>query len=349
VASSEIQDFSESVSVIGSGSWGTTIASLLAAEGRPCLLWCRTPAVAEQIEHRRENPAYLPGVRLPDALEVTTDLEKAVRRSAVLLLAIPSSYMREVIHPVASSIRAGQIVLSLAKGLEPLTNKRMTTVLAEELESLAPSRIGALSGPNLAGEMALGMPAAAVIAIVDSEAATFCQKILTTKTLRLYTNDDVIGAELGGVLKNVVAIAAGAILGLGLGENTKAWLLTRGVAEMARLGSAMGARPFTFAGLTGMGDLIATCSSPRSRNRQVGERLARGETIDEIIGSMKMVAEGVKTSKAVYELSVELGVELPITEQVVEVLYNKKRLPDAVRSLVSRELTTEWWGMPPPS
>lgn len=349
MASSQIPEFSESVSVIGSGSWGTTIASLLAAEGRDCLLWCRTEAVAEQIEERRENPVYLPGVRLPDALRVTTDLEEAIGRCRVLLLAIPSSYMREVIRPLSRAVRADYIVLSLAKGLEPETHKRMTTVISEEFERLHPRRIGALSGPNLAAEMALGMPAAAVIAMEDAEAAGFAQQILTTRTFRLYTNDDVIGAELGGVLKNVIAIAAGAILGLGYGENTKAWLLTRGVAEMARLGSALGAQPFTFAGLTGMGDLIATCSSPRSRNRQVGERLARGESISEIVESMRMVAEGVKTCKAVYDLAAELAVELPITEQVVEVVHNGKQLSDAVRSLISRELTTEWWGMPPPS
>lgn len=348
MASAEVQDYSEAISVLGSGSWGTTIASLLAAEGRNCLLWCRTQAVAEQIENRRENPVYLPGVGLPDALRVTTDLDGAVARSRILLVAIPSPYMREVVRPVARSVSSGHIVLSLAKGLEPETNKRMTTVLAEELADAAPYRIGVLAGPNLAGEIALGMPAGAVIAIKDGEAAGLSQKVLTTRTFRLYTNEDVVGAELGGVLKNVIAIAAGAILGLGLGESTKAWLLTRGVAEMARLGSALGADPSTFAGLTGVGDLIATCSSPRSRNRQVGERLARGESLEEIVGSMRMVAEGIKTSKAVHELSLKLGVELPITEQVVEVIYNRKPLVDAVRSLVSRELTTEWWGMPPP-
>ncbi len=348
MAASEIQDDQETVLVVGSGSWGTAVASILAADGRRCLLWCRTRAVAEQIEKRRENPVYLPGVRLPDSLMVTTDLEDAISRCRLVLLAVPSSYMRQVIHEVAGSVDESHIVLSLAKGLEPGTHKRMTTVIAEEFEKVPPSRIGVLSGPNLAGEVALGMPAAAVIAMRDEEAARFSQSLLTTTTFRLYTNDDVIGAELGGVLKNVIAIAAGAILGLGLGENTKAWLLTRGVAEMARLGSAMGARVFTFAGLTGMGDLIATCSSPRSRNRQVGERLALGESIEEITESMKMVAEGVKTSKAVYELACELGVELPITEQVVEVIYKRKPLPEAVRSLIGRELTSEWWGMAKP-
>ncbi|MER3396659.1 MAG: glycerol-3-phosphate dehydrogenase [Acidimicrobiia bacterium] len=344
-----MQDRSGSIAVIGSGAWGTTVAALLAREGRSCILWSRTKDVAEQICTLHENPTYLPGVRLPDNLEVTTELSRAIEGCSVLLLAVPSPFMREVICSVSSSTVEHQVVLSLAKGLEPQSNKRMTEVISEEFKKIPTSRIGVLSGPNLAAEVALGMPAAAVIAIRDEDAARYAQRLLTTKTFRLYTNDDVVGAELGGVVKNVIAIAVGAILGLGLGENTKAWLLTRGVAEMARLGAALGAKPLTFAGLTGMGDLIATCSSPRSRNRQVGERLAKGESIEEIVGSTRMVAEGVKTSKAVYDLALRLGVELPITEQVVEVIYNRKPLPDAVRSLVSRELTTEWWGMTQPS
>ncbi len=345
MAASSLQDRAESVSVIGAGSWGTTVASLLAREGRPVLLWCRSASVAEEILGRRENPTYLPGVRLPEGLGVTTDLEEAVSRSSVVLLAIPSTYMRQVVRTFSGLVRTDHIVVSLAKGLEPETHERMTSVIAEELQGLDPKRIGALSGPNLAAEMALGMPAASVIAAQEGDVARRCQRLLTTRTFRLYINEDVVGVELGGVLKNVIAIAAGAILGLGLGENTKAWLLTRGVAEMARIGVAMGARPLTFAGLAGMGDLIATCSSPRSRNRQVGERLAKGESIEQIVSSMHMVAEGVKTSRAVYELAKKQGVELPITEQVVEVIYEAKPLTEAVRALVGRELTTEWWGM----
>ena len=334
------------VAVLGAGSWGTTIAALLAAESKPCLLWCRSENVANEIRELRENPAYLPGIRLPKALRVTTDIEEAVEFASVVLCAIPSAYMRDVVSCAASCFRSNHVVVSLAKGLEPETHKRMTEVLREVLPQIPPGRIGTLAGPNIAPELALGLPAAAVAAFEDEEAAVTVQSAVTTKIFRIYTNDDVTGAELGGVVKNVIAIAAGAILGLGLGENTKAWLLTRGVAEMARLGVALGARPMTFAGLTGMGDLIATCSSPRSRNRQVGERLARGETLEQITNSMRMVAEGIKTSKAVLEVARELNVEVPITEQVVAVLYENKPLPEAVRALVGRELTSEWWGMP---
>lgn len=334
------------VSVIGAGSWGTTVAALLASEGRDCLLWCRSESVASQISELRENTAYLPGIRLPKDLRVTTDLEQAARYGEVVLVPVPSAYMRSVLEEGSDWFGSDAVIVSLAKGLEPGSHKRMTEVISEALPHVPPTNIGVLAGPNIAAELALGLPAAAVVAFSDQDSARLAQAAITTKIFRVYTNDDVVGAELGGVLKNVIAIAAGAILGLGLGENTKAWLLTRGVAEMARLGVCMGARPLTFAGLAGMGDLIATCSSPRSRNRQVGERLARGETIEQITASMRMVAEGVKTSKAVLELARELGVEVPITEQVVAVIYQGRPIAEAVRALVGRELTTEWWGMP---
>lgn len=321
------------VAVIGGGSWGTTIAHL-ASHQVPTVLWSRDARVATEINRDHRNSRYLPGLELNPALHATNDLLDAVDRADVLIMGVPSQGFRSALEQVAEHLRAWVPVLSLTKGLEQGTRLRMTQVINETLPG-HPAAV--LTGPNLAREILEGNAAAAVVATPDPIVADQLQKIMHTSLFRVYTNPDVTGCEVAGALKNVIAIAAGMADGLGTGDNTKAMVITRGLDELSRLGHAMGGRYATFAGLAGMGDLIATCMSPHSRNRHVGEQLGRGRTIDEIIEEMDMVAEGVKTSRVVMELAREYGVEMPIASEVYAVCHEGATAEDAYRGLIRRQ------------
>jgi glycerol-3-phosphate dehydrogenase (NAD(P)+) len=332
------------VTVVGAGSWGTAVASLVSSNA-DTILWARRPELASVISERRENPDYLPGVTLPAALRVTADIEEACATADVVVLGVPSHGMRAVLTDAAEFVRPAVPVVSLAKGVEQRTLMRMTEVIAEVLPTHLPDRIGVLTGPNLAREIAAGQPAASVVAMRDDVTAHELQRLTMTSTFRVYTNPDVVGCEIAGALKNVMAIAAGIADGLGYGDNTNAALLTRGLAELTRLGIALGGNPLTFSGLAGMGDLVATCTSTQSRNRTVGVQLGKGRKIDDIVADMRMVAEGVKSTAAVLELAHRHRVEMPIAEQVGAVLYEGKRPEDLVTALMLREAKAELHGI----
>jgi glycerol-3-phosphate dehydrogenase (NAD(P)+) len=320
------------VTVLGAGSWGTTVASLSAGRN-PTLLWARNPDVAAAVNDKHENPAYLAGFTLPESLRATSDLGEAVSDAEVLVVGVPSHGFRAVLEEAAPHVPHWIPVVSLTKGFEAGTLFRMTEVIRDVL----PGRVAAaLSGPNLAKEIMAGNAAASVIATEDLAVAGELQRVLSRGLFRVYTNHDVVGCEVGGALKNVIAIATGIAQGLSVGDNTRAAVISRGLAELTRLGVAMGAEPATMAGLAGMGDLIATCISPLSRNRQVGERLGRGESIDEILGSMNMVAEGVKTAHTVMELAARHGVGLPICAEIRRVVSGEVSAPVAYRGLMAR-------------
>lgn len=320
------------MAVIGAGSWGTTVAAL-ASVNTPTVLWARRPELAEQINAAHVNADYLASFTLPAALRATASIEEATSDADVLVMAVPSHGFRTVAREAAPFLRPWVPVVSLSKGIERETLMRMTEVLAEEMPG---HPVGVMTGPNLAKEILAGQPAASVVAIADSTVAAELQRILTQPSLRVYTNSDVVGCEVAGTVKNVIAIAAGMAEGMGFGDNTRATLITRGLAEMSRLGVAMGGDPLTFAGLAGMGDLIATCSSKQSRNNSVGLALGQGQSIDEIMGAMTMVAEGVKSSPSVLDLARRYGVDMPITEQVVAVCHEGRTARDALTALMSR-------------
>jgi glycerol-3-phosphate dehydrogenase (NAD(P)+) len=325
------------VAVIGAGSWGTTVAALAAANA-PTRLWARDPDLVTEIRSTRRNGRYLPDHELPEGLEVTSDLADAVAGADVVVMAVPSHGFRDVLIDAARRVRAWVPVVSLAKGLERASLKRMSEIVAEEIPG---HPVAVLTGPNLAREILGGQPAASVVAIDDHVIASELQRIFTRPTLRIYTNPDVVGCEVGGVVKNVIAIASGMAQGMGFGDNTRATLITRGLAEMTRLGVAMGGHPETFAGLAGMGDLIATCSSGQSRNTAVGIALGQGRSIEEILASMSMVAEGVKSSPSVLDLARRHWVEMPITEQVVAVCHQGRSAADALLRLMGRDARSE--------
>ncbi|MFM2114607.1 MAG: NAD(P)H-dependent glycerol-3-phosphate dehydrogenase, partial [Actinomycetota bacterium] len=296
------------VGVVGAGSWGTTVASM-AALNTPTMLWARNAETATTINTSHRNPTYLGDRELPPELRASSNLEEVVRDADVVVMAVPSHGFREVMHDAAPLVRPWVPVVSLTKGLERDSGKRMTEVVADELPG-HPAAV--LTGPNLAKEIMDGQPAASVVAIDDDVIARELQRIFSNPRLLIYTNPDVVGCEVGGVVKNVIAIAAGMAAGMGFGDNTRATIITRGLAEMARLGAVLGGQPLTFAGLAGMGDLIATCSSQQSRNTQVGQALGRGEKIDDVLSAMKMVAEGVKSAHTVRTLADRHGVDMPI-------------------------------------
>jgi glycerol-3-phosphate dehydrogenase (NAD(P)+) len=332
------------VCVVGAGSWGTTVAALVAAHG-PTVLWVRGAELADTIASTHENPQYLPGVALPAALRATASLEDACTGAEVVVVGVPSHGFRAVLTDAAPFIAPDAAVISLSKGVEQGSNLRMTEVVAEVLEGHDAGRIGVLSGPNLAKEVAAGQPTATVVAVRDEAVAAQLQQLFMSPTFRVYTNPDVVGCEIAGALKNVLAIGAGMAHGLDYGDNTKAALITRGLAELARLGVALGGDPMTFAGLAGMGDLIATCSSPQSRNRHVGVELGKVRTLDEIVAEMNMVAEGVKTTAAVLELAAREKVEMPLAEFVGRVLYQGARPADLVPELMGRRARPELHGI----
>jgi glycerol-3-phosphate dehydrogenase (NAD(P)+) len=322
-----------SVAVLGAGSWGTTVAAL-ASHNAPTVLWSRQPEVAEEVNRQHTNTRYLGTYKLPEDLRATGSIEEAVRSADVVVMGVPSHGFRETLERVAKHIRAWVPVISLAKGIEEGSLLRMTQVIAEVLPG---HRCGVLTGPNLAREIMSGFAAASVISIDDAGSARELQAVFHSGLFRVYTNPDVIGCELGGALKNVIAIATGMGDGLGVGDNTRAMVITRGLAELTRLGVAMGGQRDTFAGLAGMGDLIATCTSRHSRNRHVGEQLGRGRATREIIAEMHMVAEGVRTCRVVMELADRYGVDMPIAREVYGVVYQGRTPMQAYRGLVRRK------------
>ncbi|MFN8025844.1 MAG: NAD(P)H-dependent glycerol-3-phosphate dehydrogenase [Acidimicrobiia bacterium] len=333
-----------SVAVIGAGSWGTTVAAIVSGHA-PTTLWGRNHLIVEAVNGRHENPEYLPGIALPEHLRATTDLAEACVGAEVIVMAVPSHGFRAVLERAAPYVDVEAPVVSLAKGIENETLLRMSEVVLETLPLHDPDRVAALTGPNLAIEIAEGQPAASVIACRDPETARNLQHLCSSSRFRVYTNPDVVGCEIAGALKNVIAIAAGAAAGLGYGDNTQAALITRGLAEIARLGSALGGEAMTFAGLAGLGDLVATCTSPKSRNRSVGFELGRGRSLGDIVGETNMVAEGVKSAPAVLELAARVGIEMPIASLVGAVLTEGRNPADLVPELMLREAKAELHGL----
>jgi len=327
------------ITVIGTGGWGTALAVLLHGNGHAVTLWGRLSEEVEPILATRENRLFLPGVKVPETIQVTLDTAAALRIAELVVLAVPSHGMRPICRQLREFVPPAAKLVHVAKGIENETGARMSEVIAAELPQ---NQIGVLSGPSHAEEVGRGIPTAVVVASADAGLATVAQRAFMNERFRVYTHDDVVGVELGGALKNVISIAAGCCDGIGFGDNTKATLCTRGLAEMARLGAALGARPETFSGLSGVGDLIVTAFSRHSRNRAFGERLGRGETVAQIIASTKSVAEGVKTAKSVWQLAQRLQVDLPISRQVHSILYEGQPPLQAVRDLMTREAKPEF-------
>jgi glycerol-3-phosphate dehydrogenase (NAD(P)+) len=332
------------VAVIGAGSWGTAVANIVGAK-QPVALWARRADLAEAINKTNANPDYLPGYSLSPQIEATSDLEASLADAEAVVMGVPSHVFRLVLETVGTQISSDTPLLSLAKGVERESLMRMTEVAADVLPNHRPDRIGVLTGPNLAKEIVAGQPAATVIAMKDGIAAEALQQTFISPSFRVYTNDDVIGSEAAGALKNVMAIAAGMAHGLGFGDNTMATLITRALAELTRLGIAMGGRPLTFAGLAGMGDLIATCMSSQSRNHTVGFGLGQGKKLDEIIAEMNQVAEGVKSTPGILALADRHEIEMPIAVQVARVLYEGASPADALANLMGREAKPETHGI----
>lgn len=331
--------------VIGTTTWGTTLAIILARRGLPVTIWARTAEEALRLSKDRQNKVRLPDHDFPPSLAVTASLAEALRDADACLFAVPSSRLRENAKRVAPHLRKGMLVLSATKGLEKATGKRMSQVLAEELPKAAQSDIAVLSGPNLSGEIIEGHPASTVIAAKDEAVARRGVQLVMSPTFRAYTNTDVVGVELGGALKNIVAIGAGMSDGLGYGDNAKGAFITRGLAEITRIGVAAGAKPLTFAGLACLGDLIATCSSRLSRNYFVGEQLAKGRPLKVILANMRNVAEGVDTTIAALEMAKRLKVEMPIAAATAKVLFEGLEPERAVAELMSRAPKSELHGL----
>lgn len=330
--------------VMGAGSWGTTFAQVLCDAGTQAVVWCRRQEVADSINETRCNQDYLPGFTLPDSLRATADPEQALTGADVVVLAVPSQTLRQNLNRWAGLLPREAVLVSLMKGIELDSGKRMSEVIAE-VTGWPGERIAVITGPNLAREIAERQYAATVAACSDQQTAEYLQKACHTGYFRPYTNPDVIGCELGGAVKNPIALAVGIAVGMGLGDNTRAMLITRGLAEIARLGAALGADQHTFAGLAGMGDLVATCSSPLSRNRTFGEKLGRGIPLADIVANTNQVAEGVTSSKAVLELAQAHSVEMPITEVVAAVVYDGLDVAKAALLLASRTAKPERYGV----
>lgn len=334
----------EKVAVIGAGSWGTAIARLLGQKGIEVKLWARDQQLAETTQVTRRNPRYLKNVVLPRRVEITSDMSRALEEATTVAFAVPSHAMRSIVHLVKDHIGPETLLISLVKGIEEETLKRMSEVIAEELAEQGDevkNCLAALSGPNHAEEVSKDIPSATVVASSNRDTALKLQQLFMTPYFRVYTNSDMVGVELGGATKNIIAIAAGVSDGLGYGDNTKASLMTRGLAEMCRLGASLGAQALTFSGLSGMGDLVATCTSQYSRNRGVGEKLGQGMSLETILHQTTMVAEGIRTSRAVSTLAERLSIEMPITRAVTEILYLGKSPHDCVKDLMLRGATDE--------
>ena len=331
------------VAILGGGSWGTALAMVLSNAHKPheISLWVHDAALAESLRRTRENATYLPGHKLPETVVVTAKVEGALENAGVVIGAVPAAHARGVYAQIVPHLARGTAIISTTKGLEPETHLRITEVISQVIPAGRAVRVAVLSGPSFAAEAAAGHPTAVVLASRDRALADELQEDFSGPSFRLYTNDDVLGVELAGAMKNVIAIAAGACQGIGLGSNSLAALITRGLAEMTRLAVALGARPETLSGLAGLGDLVLTCTGSLSRNRHVGIELGKGRRLTNILGEMKMVAEGVGTAGALLALAREASVELPITEQVSAILYEGKSPRDAIRTIMDRPLKRE--------
>jgi glycerol-3-phosphate dehydrogenase (NAD(P)+) len=328
----------KTTAVLGAGSWGTALAVHLAGAGHDVRLWARDPAFVDELRRTRQNDRYLPGIRMPDSITPTGRLDEALRDARFVLVAVPSHGFRAVVRQAAGVLERNAIVVSATKGLEVESLQRMSQVIDAETNGV---RVVVLSGPSFALEVARGLPAAVLAASADHSAAAAVQEHFRSSGLRLYVSDDVAGVEIGAALKNVIAIAAGAVEGIGLGHNALAALITRGLAEMSRLACAEGGRRDTLAGLSGLGDLVLTCTGDLSRNRRVGIELGRGRRLDEILGGMRMVAEGVRTTGAALALGARHGIELPIACQMQEVLEGRTSPSSAVEALMGRRQRAE--------
>jgi len=325
---------------VGGGSWGTAFAAMLGERHADVSLWVREPEVCAEILEGRENRSFLPGIPVPRAVRPTTGLAEALSGRDIVAVAVPSHHLRALARRAAEHLQPGACVVSLAKGVENGTLRRMTEVLAEELPGSA-GRLAALSGPTFAREVAAGKPTGATVAAADERVSAALQAAFSGKRFRVYAETDVVGIEIGGAIKNVMAIAAGMSDGLGFGHNARSLLIARGLAEIARLGVRLGANPQTFAGLSGLGDLVLTCTGDLSRNRTVGMRVGKGEDLREVLSGMTMVAEGVNTARAAVDLSRRTGVPMPISEQVYRILHEGKDVREAVDELFARALRAE--------
>ncbi|HUR13808.1 MAG TPA: NAD(P)H-dependent glycerol-3-phosphate dehydrogenase [Mycobacteriales bacterium] len=326
--------------VLGTGAWGTAYGKVLADAGTDVVLWARRPELAESVTRRHENPDYLPGIVLPSGMRATSDANEALEGADVVVLAVPSQTLRDNLAAVAAAIPQGALLVSLMKGVELGTTKRMSEVV-REVADVGEDRVVVVTGPNLAKEIAAEQPTASVVASTSQEAAELVQRMCHTPYFRPYTNSDVVGCELGGAVKNVIALAVGMAEGMGFGDNTKASLITRGLKEISNLGVALGADPVTFAGLAGLGDLVATCSSSLSRNHRFGARLGRGDTVAEILAEPHLTAEGYKSCQSILALGAKHDVEMPITHNVVAVCHEGMAPPDMLRALMERQAGSE--------
>lgn len=327
--------------VVGAGSWGTAFAQVLVDAGTETVVWARRPELAAAINSTHRNPDYLPEVELTPALRATADLEEALVDAEIVVLAVPSQSARENLGHFAGLIPPESVLVSLMKGIELGSAKRMSEVICD-VAKVEPERVAVVTGPNLAREIAARQPAASVVACVDLEVAERVQRACNSGYFRPYTHHDVCGCEIGGAMKNVIALAVGIASGLGFGDNSQASLITRGLAEIGRLGSALGAEPMTFLGLAGVGDLVATCMSPLSRNRTFGENLGRGMTVQDVVAITRQTAEGVKSCDSILDLARRHDVAVPITEHVVKVVHEGMTVSDMVLSLLSRDPKHEW-------
>jgi glycerol-3-phosphate dehydrogenase (NAD(P)+) len=328
--------------VIGAGAWGTALAKVLADKQQPTLLWSRHAEHARQINEERVNTRYLPGAELPASLKATGDLAEALRDAEIVVVVVPSHALRQILRDARPYIPEGALLCSATKGIENDSLMLMSEILVDELGQDAEPRLTYLSGPSFAKEVAAGVPTAVVVAGTSEPQTHAVQRHFATDRFRVYSSHDVVGVEVGGALKNVIAIAAGAIDGLGFGYNSRAGLITRGLAEIGRLAARKGANPLTLAGLAGLGDLVLTCTGDLSRNRTVGFEMGRGRTLDDVLSTLGHVAEGVKTTKSAYDLGLKLGVEMPITGEVYRVLYEGKSPRQAVVDIMNRALTREY-------
>lgn len=334
------------ITIVGAGSWGTTLAVMLAGKGNEVDLWIRSGITYDEIASGRKNSKYTGELAIPENVKPFTGICNGFgKNTEVVIFAVPSHTLRDVIQdfhkPLISNSKTIRCILNVAKGFETGTNLRLSEVMRQSLPQELKDKTCLLSGPNIAFEVGKNLPSVSVIASKKREVMNFLQPVLSSNTFRIYTNNDVIGVEIGGAVKNIIAIASGISDGLGYGSNTKASLITRGLHELSKFGIFMGANPLTFSGAAGMGDLIATCISDHSRNRRVGERLGRGESIEDILKSMYMVAEGVGTSRAVYEIASDQGIEVPITECVYEIIYKNLSPEESVEKLMNRKFKPE--------
>lgn len=332
---------SRHVTVIGGGSWGIALTLVLKANGHDVVIWEFDKSDAETLHRTRENPDRLPGIKIPDGVMVTSDLSEATADAEIILFVIPSHTIRQTARNLSKLNRDIGLFINCTKGIENGTCLRMSQVIAEEIPGADSSNVVTLSGPSHAEEVSRGLPTSVVVACESLDAAQDAQRLLNNELFRLYTSSDIVGVELGGSVKNIIAVAAGISAGLGFGDNTAGALMTRGLAEIARLGQVLGADPLTFSGLSGIGDLITTCMSQHSRNRYLGECIGKGQTLKEVLSQMVMVAEGVNTTRSVHDLAGRLGVEMPIADQIYRILFEEKDPLQAVSELMSRNLRSE--------